>query len=86
MRYMVIETYTSGPGPVYDRFRAHGRMLPQGLEFIDSWIDAERGDRCFQLMATDDPRRFDEWTERWRDLVSFEIVPVVGSEEAAAIH
>ena len=86
MRYMVIETFTSGPGPVYERFRTRGRMLPEGLEFVESWIDAERGDRCFQLMATDDPATLGEWTGRWSDLVSFEIVPVVGSEEAAARH
>jgi Protein of unknown function (DUF3303) len=84
MRYMVIETYLHGPEPVYDRFRANGRMLPDGLDYIESWVDAERADRCFQLMATDDPATFEVWTRHWADLVAFEIVPVVGSAEAAA--
>jgi hypothetical protein len=80
---MVIETYLAGPGPVYERFREHGRLLPEGLEYIDSWIDADHADRCFQLMATDDPSTFAEWTRRWDDLVAFEIIPVVSSGEAS---
>lgn len=84
MRYMVIETFTQGPGPVYERARERGRMLPPGLEYVESWIDERGLDRCFQLMETDDPALFDVWTERWRDLAEFEIVPVVGSAEAAA--
>jgi Protein of unknown function (DUF3303) len=57
-------------------------MLPDGLTYLDSWVD-ERLDRCFQLMETDDPTLFDEWTAHWRDLAEFEIVPVVTSAEAA---
>jgi hypothetical protein len=81
---MVIETYRSGPAPVYERASARGRMLPPGLEFIDSWVDADRLDRCFQLMETDDRTTFEPWIEAWADLVSFEIVPVVDSAAAAA--
>jgi hypothetical protein len=84
MRYMVIETYRSGPGPVYARAAAQGRMLPPGLTFIDSWVDADRLDRCFQVMETDDPAAFAPWIEAWADLVAFEIVPVVDSAAAAA--
>jgi Protein of unknown function (DUF3303) len=84
MRYMVIESYKLGPGPVYERFAARGRMMPPGLVFIDSWIDAHTVNRCFQLMETDDPSLFDAWTSAWSDIVDFEIVPVITSAEAAA--
>jgi hypothetical protein len=85
MRYMVIERYRSGPGPVYQRAAASGRMLPDGLTYVNSWVVADSGmDRCFQLMETGDPALFDAWTERWSDLVSFEIFPVISSAEAAA--
>ena len=81
---MVIEHYAAGPQPVYERAATHGRMLPDGLRYIDSWIaDDGNLDRCFQLMETDDPALLDAWRERWRDLVDFEVVPVITSAEAA---
>ena len=83
MLYMVIERYRSGPEPVYQRVTARGRMLPDGLAYLNSWVTADL-DQCFQLMETDDPALFDAWTECWSDLVSFEIRAVVGSAEAAA--
>ena len=83
MRYMVIETFRHGAEPVYAR-AAGGRMLPPGLVYVESWIDERRLDRCFQLMETDDPELFAPWIEAWSDLVDFEIVPVIGSAEAAA--
>jgi len=84
MLYMVIERYRSGPGPVYERAAAHGRMLPDGLRYVNSWVAAGDMERCFQLMEAADPALFDAWTERWGDLVSFEIVPVITSAEAVA--
>lgn len=84
MRYMVIETYTHGPGSVYARAAERGRMLPPGLGFVDSWIDMRDLDRCFQLMETDDVSLFDQWTASSNDLVAFEIIPVISSAEAAA--
>jgi hypothetical protein len=81
---MVIETFRNGPELVYERFHEHGRMLPAGLVYVDSWVDATDATRCFQLMETDDPTTLGEWTSRWDDLVAFEIVPVTGSTEAAA--
>jgi hypothetical protein len=81
---MVIETYTHGPGPVYARAAERGRMLPPGLEFVDSWIDMRDLNRCFQLMDTDDVSVFDQWTANWNDLVAFEIIPVISSAEASA--
>ena len=80
---MVIETFLRGAAPVYQRAAERGRMLPAGLSYVDSWVDY-RLERCFQLMETDDPGLFEEWTEAWSDLVGFEIVPLVGSAEAAA--
>jgi len=85
MLFMVIEHYTAGPGPVYERAAAQGRMLPEGLRYVDSWIvDDGRLDTCFQLMETDDPALFDVWLDRWRDLGHFEVVPVITSQAAAA--
>ena len=84
MRYLVIETFTKGPEPVYKRAADRGRLLPPGLEYVDSWIDERRLDRCFQLMETDDPTLFDGWIASWSDLAEFEVVPVIDSAAAAA--
>jgi hypothetical protein len=85
MLYMVVERYVAGPEPVYERASTHGRMLPEGLRFLDSWIvDDGKLDRCFQLMETDDPTLIDRWSERWRDLTEFDVFPVIKSDEAAA--
>ena len=81
---MVIETFTRGARPVYERAAERGRMLPPGLEYVDSWIDERRLDRCFQLMETDDPTLFDGWIASWSDLAEFEVVPVIDSAAAAA--
>jgi Protein of unknown function (DUF3303) len=80
---MVVEEFVAGARPVYERAAAQGRMLPEGLDYVDSWVDEGLG-RCFQLMETEDPRLFDEWSARWADLARFEIVPVIGSADAAA--
>jgi len=82
---MVIERYLRGPGPVYARAAAQGRMLPDGLKYVSSWVvDDARMDRCYQLMETADPALLEAWFERWHDLVSFEVVPVITSAQAAA--
>jgi Domain of unknown function (DUF3303) len=83
MRFMVIETYKKGAGPVYARVAELGRLLPPGLAYLESWIDERCFDRCFQLMETEDPSLFDEWIAHWSDLVGFEVVPVISSAEAA---
>jgi hypothetical protein len=79
---MVVETFLHGARPIYERAVEKGRMLPEGLVYVDSWID-ESLERCFQLMETNDPALFEEWTAAWSDLAEFEIVPVVDSAEAA---
>ncbi len=84
MLYMVIETFTHGARPVYERAAERGRMLPEGLKYLDRWVDEQRLDRCFQLMETDDPGLFDPWIAAWADVAEFEVVPVIGSGAAAA--
>jgi hypothetical protein len=84
MRYMVIETFRDANSvAVYQRFREKGRMLPEGLTYVDSWVEVN-GNRCFQLMECDDVQLFRQWIARWNDLVDFEIVAVRTSQEAAA--
>jgi hypothetical protein len=85
MKYMVIENYVGGAAAVYARARDQGRMLPNGLHYLDSWVDADSRDRCFQLMETDDATLFEEWIARWSDLVTFEVIPVVSSTTAADV-
>ena len=83
MLFMVIERFRNGDASaVYQRYREHGRMMPEGLEYIDSWVNSDSG-RCFQLMQCDDPNLFKQWTAQWEDLVEFEIIPVVTSKQAA---
>ena len=73
-RYMVIEHFAPhAKDKVYERFHAKGRMLPDGLIYVDSWLEKD-GDRCFQLMETNDRALFESWTDNWKDLVSFEII------------
>ncbi len=82
---MVVERYLRGPGPVYSRVEAKGRMLPDGLRYVDSWVvDDVPMDRCFQLMETDDPSLLDDWMALWSDLTEFEVYPVLSSAEAAS--
>lgn len=84
MLFMVIEQFksTEAATAVYERFAQHGRMLPDGLTYIDSWVE-ENLHRCFQVMETQDVRLFDEWIAHWADLVDFEVIPVVKSSAAA---
>jgi hypothetical protein len=84
MLYMVIERYKNRDSEaVYSRFREKGRMLPEGLEYVGSWVEPNF-DRCFQLMECDNPALFDQWTVHWQDLVEFEIIEVLSSADAAA--
>lgn len=80
---MVVEHFTLGARPVYERFAEKGRMMPPGLEYVESWIDGSLT-RCWQLMETEDLGLFDEWTANWSDLMTFEIAPVVDSAEASS--
>ena len=83
MLYMVVEHFKDGdPLPIYRRFRDHGRLAPEGLQYVSSWVD-EKFERCFQLMETAERSLIDEWISKWSDIVSFEVYPVITSKEAA---
>ena len=83
--YMVIEYFKGGDAvPVYRRYRERGRLAPQGLSYVSSWVDTNF-ERCYQLMETDSRPLLDEWMARWSDIVDFEVHPVITSAEAAEI-
>ena len=82
MQYMVVETFMRGPEPVYARFRERGRLAPEGLHYVSSVVSAD-GARCFQVMECAERQLLETWMEAWRDIVSFEVVPVISSAEAA---
>jgi len=84
MMYMVVERFRNADAvPVYRRFRDDGRLAPDGLTYVQSWVD-EAMARCYQLMETDDSGLLDEWMAHWSDLVDFEVYPVISSTEASA--
>lgn len=80
--YMVIERFRDGNAkPVYERFAERGRLAPEGLTYINSWIDQDLK-VCYQVMESPDRALLDEWIANWTDLVEFEVIPVVTSAEA----
>jgi len=80
---MVVEHFKAGAAPtIYRRARDEGRMTPDGLEYVSSWVDVDFK-TCYQLMRTDDAALFAVWTNAWKDLIAFEVVPVRTSAEAA---
>jgi hypothetical protein len=84
MLYMIVEHFRNGDaGPVYERFRDRGRLAPDGLEYVDSWITDDLK-VCYQVMRCDDRALLDEWISHWNDIVDFEIIPVITSAEARA--
>ena len=79
LKYMVIEMFRpASEEKVYARYEKKGRMQPDGLRYIDSWVTKD-GTRCFQLMETDDLNLFNIWIKEWNDLIEFEIIPVLDS-------
>lgn len=84
MLYMVIEHFRGGdPLPVYRRYRDHGRLAPEGLRYVTSWVTDDFR-RCFQVMECDDPQLLRQWIAKWQDVAEFEVVAVRTSAEAAA--
>jgi hypothetical protein len=80
---MVIEHFRDGDAaPVYRRFRERGRMAPEGLAYISSWV-SENLSTCYQVMETQDPSLLEAWMGNWSDLVEFEVHAVMTSQEAA---
>jgi len=81
MHFLVIEHFKNrDPVPVYRRFRAEGRLAPEGLNYVTSWI-TEDMTRCYQIMEAENSALLDEWLARWEDLVDFEVLPVLTSAE-----
>ena len=82
MLYMIVEHFKNKDAvPVYRRFRDRGRLTPAGLTYVSSWVD-EKLERCYQLMETDDRGLLEQWMVNWRDIVDFEVYPVMTSTEA----
>jgi hypothetical protein len=85
MLFMIVEDFRNGDAaPVYQRFRERGRLAPEGLHYIASWVTQDFK-RCYQLMECADRGLLEEWIAFWNDLVEFEIIPVVPSADAAAV-
>jgi hypothetical protein len=81
MLFMVIERFRDGdPKPIGQRFRLHGRMLPEDVLYHASWVDSA-GTRCFQIMEAPNSESLGDWLRRWNDLIEFEIVPVLTSSD-----
>lgn len=76
LQYMIIEIFLPGcKAAVYERLKSRGRLMPDGLAYIDSWLEKD-GNRCFQLVEAADRKLIDEWIVRWSDLVSFEVIEI----------
>ena len=79
---MIIESFKNrDAAPVYRRFRDHGRLAPDGLKYVSSWVTADMA-QCYQVMDCDDPQLLEQWIARWCDLVDFEILPLITSAQA----
>lgn len=84
MRFLVVEHFREGdPRPAYARFRAQGRLAPDDVVYVDSWVTEDLR-RCFQVMDSPNRGKLDEWIANWSDLVEFEVYPVITSAEAQA--
>ncbi len=82
MLYMLIERL-SDPRAVYERFRERGRMAPEGVEYVTSYVSADHS-TCWQVMECSEYSLLEQWMSAWEDIVSFEVIPVVTSQHAAA--
>ena len=84
MQYMIIEKFHTGQvKALYERFDKYGRMLPEGVNYINSWID-EQISTCYQVMESDSDEKIHQWIRLWNDLADFEVIPVIRSAEAKA--
>jgi hypothetical protein len=80
MLFMVIERFKSGQADaVHERFDQKGRMLPDGIQYHASWIDSSA--RCFQIMEAENAEALQPWIDAWKDLVDFEVIPVLTSQD-----
>jgi len=82
MIYMIIEKFRAGKvKEMYQRFEEKGRLMPDGVNYINSWIN-EDITTCYQVMETEEEEKIKEWISNWDDLVDFEVIPVISSAEA----
>lgn len=82
MQYMIIEKFHEGKvRALYQRFDEKGRMLPEGVSYITSWVN-EEVTVCYQLMETESMEKLQRWIDEWKDLADFEIIPIITSAEA----
>jgi len=85
MQFVIVENFRDrDPLPVYRRFRDRGRLAPEGLKYVASWVASDLS-RCFQIMECDDRRLLDEWMSKWDDLIDFEVIPAMTSAAAVAL-
>ena len=84
MLFMIIEHFRNDDArPVYERFRARGRLAPDGLRYVNSWVTPDLA-HCYQVMECEDRALLDQWIAAWEDIVDFEVHPVITSADAAA--
>lgn len=84
MQFVIVERFRNGdPVPVYRRFRDRGRLAPEGLRYVNSWVSTDLT-TCYQVMECDDRGLLDQWLANWSDIVDFEVIPAITSAEAAA--
>src|SRR5262245_60026912 len=80
--YMIVESFKNrDAAPVYRRFRDHGRLAPDGLKYLSSWVTRDMT-KCFQVMECTDSQLLEQWIARWSDLVDFEVIEIVSSAQA----
>ena len=85
MLFMVFENFRDDNAvPVYRRFRDQGRLAPEGLHYVSSWVSVDLR-RCYQVMECDDRALLEEWMAQWSDIVDFEVIPIITSADAVAI-
>ena len=84
MQYMIIERFHPGKiKELYKRFDEKGRLMPEGVVYISSWID-ESVETCYQVMESESPEKLMQWINNWKDLADFEVIPVISSAQAKA--
>lgn len=84
MHFVIVERFRGGdPVPVYRRFRDRGRLAPEGVRYVNSWVSTDLT-TCYQVMECEDRALLDEWLAHWSDIVEFEVIPAITSAEAAA--
>ena len=82
MLYMIIETFHPDKvKQLYKRFEEKGRQLPEGVHYINSWIN-EDVTICYQVMESDTEEKIYEWIQHWIDLADFKVIPVITSAQA----